>query len=455
LAFEKRAQDDPQVKLVGVTLASTDYGGYSAGFSANVARLTILVKDRQQGGATRDRLGAILDELYGKGNWSLQEVGFVQTGNFQVTLSGRDVDKLRDASSTVVSRLQQDPNLTNVQASLQTEQPELLITVDQQKASARGLDPQQVAGLVAQVLNPRPLGALAGSEEPVTLRLADPQLLTPANLALLPLAPGVQLKDVATVGRQAAPVDIERTDGVRQVSVSADFVTQDANGISAEAAQRLSNVALPSGVTLETGGASTDIDEAFGEMYQAIAVAIAIVALILVAFFRSVVTPFVILLTMPLALIGGMLALFVTQQPLGLPALMGVLMVFGIVVSNAILLVDFSDRAARTRPIRQALLLAGSTRLRPILMTAVATIVALLPIAVGLSGGGGGGLISQSLAVVVEGGLISSTGLTLLVIPIVYSLLKRRRAEISVEEEPTSAPIERPPWMHFRESAGP
>jgi HAE1 family hydrophobic/amphiphilic exporter-1 len=134
---------------------------------------------------------------------------------------------------------------------------------------------------------------------------------------------------------------------------------------------------------------------------------------------------------------------------------MGVLMVFGIVVSNAILLVDFSDRAARTRPIRQALLLAGSTRLRPILMTAVATIVALLPIAVGLSGGGGGGLISQSLAVVVEGGLISSTGLTLLVIPIVYSLLKRRRAEISVEEEPTSAPIERPPWMHFRESAGP
>src|SRR5205823_6597929 len=152
-AFERRAQDDPQVKLVGVTLASTDYGGYSAGFSANIARLTVLVKDRHEGDATRDRLGKILNELYGNGNWSLEEVGFVQTGNFQVTLSGRDLSKLRDASDTVVSRLREDSKLTNVQASLQTEQPELVITVDQQKAAARGLDPQQVAGLVAQVLN--------------------------------------------------------------------------------------------------------------------------------------------------------------------------------------------------------------------------------------------------------------------------------------------------------------
>ena len=454
--FEQRAQADPQVKLVGVTLASTDYGGYSAGFSANVARLTILVRDRKQGSATRDRLGRVLDELYGKGSWALGEVGFVQTGNFQVTLSGRDVSRLRDASDSVVNSLRDDTRLTNVQASLQAEQPELVITVDQQRAAARGLDPQQVAALVAQVLNPRRLGTLAGSEEPVTLRLADPKLLTPVNLALMPLAPGVQLKDVATIGRQAAPVDIERADGVRRVTVSADFVGQDANGISSEATARLARVALPSGVSLETGGASTDINEAFGEMYQAIAVAIAIVALILVAFFRSVVTPFVILLTMPLALIGAMLALFVTQQPLGLPALMGVLMVFGIVVSNAILLVDFSDRAARTRPVREAVLMAGSVRLRPILMTAVATIVALLPIAVGLSGGGGGGLISQSLAVVVEGGLISSTCLTLLVIPVVYSLLTRRRGEIRAEEEPAAEPAmpgARPPWMHFREGS--
>jgi HAE1 family hydrophobic/amphiphilic exporter-1 len=155
-------------------------------------------------------------------------------------------------------------------------------------------------------------------------------------------------------------------------------------------------------------------------------VAIGIVFLILVTFFRSIVTPFVILLTMPLALIGGLLALFLSRLPLGLPALLGVLLVFGIVVSNAILLIDFVERNRAGHSLTEALMRAGRVRLRPIVMTAVATIVALVPVAVGLSTSGGGGLISQSLAVVVEGGLVSSTFLTLIVIPVVYSLLKRR-----------------------------
>ena len=149
-------------------------------------------------------------------------------------------------------------------------------------------------------------------------------------------------------------------------------------------------------------------------------------ALILVTFFRSVVTPFVILTTMPLALIGSFLALFLFHQALGLPALLGILMVFGIVVSNAILLIDFVERNRADLPLEEALVMAGSVRVRPILMTAVATIAALLPVAAGISTSGGGGLISQSLALVVEGGLVSSTFLTLLVIPIVYSMLRRR-----------------------------
>ena len=122
-------------------------------------------------------------------------------------------------------------------------------------------------------------------------------------------------------------------------------------------------------------------------------------------------------------------------------------------VASARRSVPVSASSYSSNPRSNPLLLASSVRLRPILMTAVATIVALLPIAVGLSGGGGG-LISQSLAVVVEGGLISSTGLTLLVIPVVYSLLKRRGGQITVEEEPAPAPGVRPPWMHFREGTG-
>jgi HAE1 family hydrophobic/amphiphilic exporter-1 len=173
-------------------------------------------------------------------------------------------------------------------------------------------------------------------------------------------------------------------------------------------------------------------------MFEAIGIAIALVFIILVIFFRSVVTPFVILVSMPLALIGAIAALLITHRSLGLPALLGVLMVFGIVVSNAILLVDFTERARETNSTKDALLIAGSTRLRPIVMTAVATVVALLPVAIGLSTSGGGGLISQSLAVVVEGGLITSTVFTLVVIPVVYSLLVRKSGRLramAVHEE--------------------
>jgi multidrug efflux pump subunit AcrB len=144
----------------------------------------------------------------------------------------------------------------------------------------------------------------------------------------------------------------------------------------------------------------------------------------------------VILMTMPLSLIGGLLALFLFHQSLGVSALLGVLMLFGVVVSNAILLIDFTEKErAKDQPLREALLAAGSVRLRPILMTAIATVMALLPVATGFSTGGGGGLVSQSLAIVVEGGLISSTVLTLVVVPVIYSLVRRRWRAREIQEE--------------------
>jgi HAE1 family hydrophobic/amphiphilic exporter-1 len=189
-------------------------------------------------------------------------------------------------------------------------------------------------------------------------------------------------------------------------------------------------------VGISTGGAQDLIGTSFSNMFLAMGVGIGIVFLILVAFFRSLVTPLVILMTMPLSLIGGLLALFLFHQSLGISALLGVLMLFGVVVSNAILLIDFTERErAKDRPLREALLAAGSVRLRPILMTAIATVMALLPVATGLSTGGGGGLVSQSLAIVVEGGLISSTALTLVVVPVIYSLVRRRWRSREIEEE--------------------
>jgi HAE1 family hydrophobic/amphiphilic exporter-1 len=282
-----------------------------------------------------------------------------------------------------------------------------------------------VALAVSGALSPRPSGTLGAGGPQVTIRL-DPKLVSADALPNLPLGPGTTLKDVATVSNTLAPTAITREDGVQRVSVTGDITVSDTQGATTRATDLLKGLALPAGVTLDAGGGNQAIDNSFNQMLIAIGVAVAIVFVILVTFFRSVVTPFVILTTMPLALIGSFLALYLFHQALGLPALLGVLMVFGIVVSNAILLIDFVERNRAELPLREALVEAGSVRVRPILMTALATIVALVPVAAGVSTGGGGGLISQSLALVVEGGLVSSTFLTLLVIPIVYSWLRRR-----------------------------
>jgi len=424
--FETAAAADPGVKLVQVTIASSDYGGYSAGFETNQARLLLLVKDKHQASAVISRLQQKLNELYGLGNGLLQAASFGPgSSRFEARASGQDEQALRQASDLIVAKLQQDSELSDVQSDLAAAKPQLSVDVAPEKASAHGLSPRLIAQIVAQALSPMSLGNLGGGGPPVSLRI-DPASVTVDRLGDLPVGPGATLKDVATITNQTAPNSINRRDGTRLVAVSAVINGTDTSAISQRATALVQTVPLPVGVKLDTGGTSEEINQSFQSMFEAIGIAVAIVFIILVIFFRSVVTPFVILVSMPLALIGGIAALLVTRSALGLPALLGVLMVFGIVVSNAILLIDFAERARETQPTREALLLAGATRLRPILMTAVATVVALLPVAVGLSTSGGGGLISQSLAVVVEGGLITSTVFTLVVVPVVYSLIARR-----------------------------
>ena len=425
-AFEEQAQSDPAVKLVQVTVASSDYGAFTAGFNANEARLNIELNSKKGAADVASRLKGKLESLYGTGSARLGVQSFgPPSAGFNATLSGRDEAALRQASDQTVARLTGDTELTNVKSNLAAEKPELLVAVDPARAAARGLTPQTVAFAVGGALSPRPAGTLGPDGPAVTLRL-DPKSVSADALPTLPLGPGTVLKDVATISTTMAPTSITRVDGARQVTVSGEVTVTDTQGATTRAADRLKGVSLPSGVTLSTGGANQEINDSFNQMLIAIGVAVAIVFVILVTFFRSIVTPFVILMTMPLALIGSFLALYLFDQALGLPALLGVLMVFGIVVSNAILLIDFVERNRADLPLNEALVLAGSVRVRPILMTAVATIVALLPVAAGVSTAGGGGLISQSLALVVEGGLVSSTFLTLLVIPIVYSWLRRR-----------------------------
>jgi HAE1 family hydrophobic/amphiphilic exporter-1 len=243
----------------------------------------------------------------------------------------------------------------------------------------------------------------------------------------LPVGSDTTVGDVAEVAEVESPAAVSRTDGERAVTVTGGITSTDTQTVSTEAKRAIADLDLPANVTAQVGGENEDIDESFRNLFLSIIVALVLVFLLLVVFFGSLRVPLVILLAVPLTSVGAFGAMYLTNTAISVPSLLGILLLIGIVVSNAILLVDFAikgqDRYATSE---EAILAAGQARLRPILMTAFATIFALLPLALGLSGGGNG-LISSSLAITVVGGLATSTFLTLLVVPVGYSLLGRRK----------------------------
>ena len=224
--------------------------------------------------------------------------------------------------------------------------------------------------------------------------------------------------------------------------MSAEITSDDTGGVSAavnvELDQLESSGDLPAGVSVAIGGVSEQQAEAFGGLFTAMAVAIALVYLVLVLAFGSLITPFIILFSLPLATIGAFPALLITGRPIGISALIGFLMLIGIVVTNAIVLLDLVERLrAEGVPLKEALIRGGHTRVRPILMTAIATILALVPLAAGFNEGS---IIAAELGTVVIGGLLSSTFLTLIVVPAAYRLVEGLRERLRRDERPLSAP---------------
>jgi multidrug efflux pump subunit AcrB len=212
---------------------------------------------------------------------------------------------------------------------------------------------------------------------------------------------------------------------VRTVTVSATTTGDDLSATTLAVRQGLNGLDLPSGVTASVGGVAQDQEESFAQLGLAMLIAIVLVFIVMVATFRSLLQPLILLVSVPFAATGAIAALLITGTPLGIPSMIGLLMLIGIVVTNAIVLIDLvNSYRARGDGIDDAVLHGARLRLRPIIMTACATIFALVPMSLGLTGGGV--FISQSLAIVVIGGLVSSTLLTLILVPVLYLLLERR-----------------------------
>ncbi|MCP2260678.1 hydrophobic/amphiphilic exporter-1, HAE1 family [Streptoalloteichus tenebrarius] len=430
-AAAKRVEDVVS-KVEGVKSYQVTVGG-GGGFSlssdsakANFSITTDAEADQAKIERTlRDRLGALKDA----GRLTVQAGGGGGAGNskLEVVVQARDEAVLRSAAEKVRAVVAETPGTRDVSSNLADSAPMVDVKVDRQAAARHGLTEAQIGQAVGEAFRGGTVSraVLDGVQQDVVLR-AGP---APANLDALralqvaaPTGP-VRLDAVAQVKATTGPTQINRIDGARSVTVTANAGDQDLGSVTAELTRRLQALSLPAGATYTLGGASSEQQSAFSDLGLALVVAVALVFVIMVATFRSLVQPLILLVSIPFAATGALGLLLVTGTSLGVPALIGMLMLIGIVVTNAIVLIDLVNHyRAQGMGITESVVEGGRHRLRPILMTAVATICALLPMSLGLTGDGG--FIAQPLAVVVIGGLISSTLLTLVVVPVLYSLVE-------------------------------
>ncbi|MEU9710118.1 efflux RND transporter permease subunit [Streptomyces sp. NPDC047967] len=423
--------EDQGVKDYQVTVGSSGFmAAFGGGTGSNQASYQVTLKDAADSEDARDRIDEALGKLDGIGDTSIAAGDGFGSQDLSVVVKAADADVLKKASDAVRDEVATIEDVTDVQNDLAQSVPRISVTAND-KAAAAGFDSAALGGIVAGAVRGTPAGSatLDDTERDIVIRSAEPAA-TLAELKALPLGP-VELGDIADVKVVPGPVSMTRIDGQRSATITARPVGNNTGAVSTDLAAKIDALDLPEGATATIGGVTEDQDEAFAQLGLAMLAAIAIVFMLLVATFRSLVQPLILLVSVPFAATGALALLLVTGTPLGVPAMIGMLMLIGIVVTNAIVLIDLINQyRAQGLGIMEAVIEGGRHRFRPIVMTALATIFALLPMALGVTGEGG--FISQPLGVVVIGGLISSTLLTLLLVPTLYAMVelrKERRAE--------------------------
>ena len=391
-----------------------------------------------------DKKKALVEQLQAEtdasGQWAqLDMTGGFGGGNLSLNVYGPGYEAIKPAVEQIEALLAQDDRFEDVETSIAESYGQYTLVADQQKLSSLGL----TAGQIAMKLSPvrdRPVLAqveVEGKSYAVYVQVDKKQYGSIEDIEnetiASPLGIEVPISEIASIEEGESPDTITRQDGRMYASVSAKVTTADVGKASSDVQAAIDKLGLPSDIDVEFGGVTEQINETFTQLGLAMAAAIAIVYLVLVITFGGGLAPFAILFSLPFTVIGALVGLWIAGETISVSAMMGALMLIGIVVTNAIVLIDRVIKKEQDGlSTREALLEAAGTRLRPILMTALATIGALLPLAFGFESAG---IISRGLGVTVIGGLASSTLLTLLIVPIVYESLMRLRRKPSVEEQ--------------------
>ncbi|MCQ6276800.1 efflux RND transporter permease subunit [Bacillus sp. V3B] len=375
------------------------------------------------------------------GEWKSQNFSSMSmsTNEVSYTFYSEDLDKLNEAVKMVEDVMNKNDGLEDVSSSAEDAYVEYTFKVEQDKLLQYGLTTGQIVMMLSPITTKEVLTTVEKDGDPLEVIVQQEQDEQPKSIddilaTQVPTAQGMSmpLSELVTVEKGTTLNTLARSQGEYYATVSGTIIGDDISKATSQVDEAIDQLDLPKGVTIGVAGVAADMTETFTQLGVAMLAAIAIVYFILVVTFREGVAPFAILFSLPFAVIGSFVGLLIAGETISVSVMMGLLMLIGIVVTNAIVLVDRIIHMERDgMSMREAILEAGATRLRPILMTALATIGALIPLAIG---SGGGGLISKGLGITVIGGLTSSTLLTLIIVPIVYEILsklfKKNRKEI-------------------------
>jgi HAE1 family hydrophobic/amphiphilic exporter-1 len=426
------------------TMVTSVGGGFrSAGTSTGQISLTLAPRrqrgrsDAQVADELRRRLGGTpgltLRTRTSQG-FFLMRGGSSNTERIQIEVRGYDLSAGRELAGRIRELVQEAPGVTDVQLSQEAGVQEDLVVVDRRRVAEFNLTAQAVTSLLRTLIAGTQAGTFreADAEVPIVVRLAGRESFDLARLLELPVVNGegrsVPLANVVSLRRQPGPTAIERKDQERLLTVFVNTSGRDVGSIVADLRARLRTLPVPPGFTVLFTGDWEAQRESFRELLISILLSLLLIYMVMAGLYESLRDPFVVMFSIPLASIGVLAMLFLTRTTFNIQTWIGVLMLGGIVVNNAILLVDTTNLLRRRDglPLREAILTACSRRLRPVLMTSLTTIVGLLPLALGL---GEGGEVQAPLARTVIGGLTSSTFITLLFIPCLYLLFERRREQ--------------------------
>ncbi|MFB3063474.1 MAG: efflux RND transporter permease subunit [Gammaproteobacteria bacterium] len=407
-----------------------DSGEHTGKFSVKMAPGSTRLLEEQVIESMRQRLQVLPGVQYEFGRPTL----FSFSTPLEVEVSGFDLEQIAAVSNQIQQAMAASSRFTDIKTTVESGNPEIQIVFDQERAANLGLVVRDIANRVVSNIRgdiatrytwrDRKIDVLVRSVDTSDASVADIRslIVNPASDRPIPL------EAIADIRLASGPAEIRRVDQARVAIISANLAFGDLGAAAAELQGIIDTTPLPAGIGAQITGQNEEMQASMRSMQFTLMLAVFLVYLVMASQFESLIHPFVILLTIPLALVGAVLALFVTGTPINVVAFIGVIMLAGIVVNNAIVLVDMINKLREAGTEKTvAIIEAGKARLRPILMTTLTTTLGLLPMAIGF---GEGAEVRTPMAITVIGGLLTSTLLTLIVIPAVYSLMDRKPAPI-------------------------